>query len=254
MMNIIYRKADINDTPKLKSLWIDTFDEDETAVDIFFDNTMSYTSVYCAEINSNIISAVYLIHCKLNNKKAHYLCGASTDKLYRKKGIMSKLIKYALNNSGDEYSVLFPASESLYDFYAKLGYLPSCNAKRCKISKQELLNMELNSNTNNIIMQNNKFYDFAKSYYSYYGTRVLRNEKAIIFADEKDDCTDVFYMDYTDADALKSLISMLNSDNLILTLNADCENLDGEIIRYGMIKSLKSKDTPQNVYIGITLN
>ncbi len=251
MMNITYRKADQNDIIKLKSLWINTFDEDETAVNIFFDNTMSYTSVYCAESDDKIVSAVYLIHCKLNDKKAHYLCGASTDKSYRKMGIMSKLIKYALDDSEDEYSLLFPANESLYGFYEKLGYLPNCNAKRCKISKQELLNIEFSSE--NILIQNNNFIDFAESYYSYYGIKVLRNEKAILFADEKDDYTDIFYLDYTDANALKALVSKLNSDKLITTLKSDV-NFDGEIIKYGMIKSLKSEDTPQNVYIGITLN
>ncbi len=256
MMNILYRKAEQNDIQKLKSLWMDTFDEAETAVNIFFDNTISYTSVYCAEIDDKLVSAVYLIHCKLNDKKAHYLCGASTDKAYRKMGIMSKLIKYALDNSGDEYSTLFPANESLYGFYAKLGYLPSCNAKRCVISKQELLNIELNpcSNKNNILIQNNKFIGFAESYYSFYGIKVLKNEKAILFADEKDNYTDIFYSDYTDVDSLKSLVLNLNSDKLVFTLKSDDKNFDGEITKYGMIKSLNSEDIPQNVYIGITLN
>ena len=256
MMNIIYRKANKNDIPKLKSLWIDTFDEAETAVNIFFDNTMSYTSVYCAESEEEIVSAVYLIHCKLNDKKAHYLCGASTNKAYRKMGIMSKLIKYALDNSGDEYSVLFPANESLYGFYSKLGYSPECTAKRCVISKQELLNMELNPNINknNILIQNNKFLDFAESYYSYYGIKVLKNEKEIIFADEKENCTEIFFLDYADSNALKSLIKKLNSEKFILTLKSDDKNFDGEIIKYGMIKSINSEDIPQNVYIGITLN
>lgn len=253
MMDIIYRKADQTDIPRLKSLWIENFDEAETAVNIFFNNTMPYTSVYCAEINNKLVSAVYLIHCKLNGKKAHYLCGASTDKAYRKMGIMSKLIKYALDNSGDEYSTLFPASDSLYGFYAKLGYVPNCTAKRCEISKQELLKMEFNSDNDNILIQNNDFIDFAESYYSYYGIKVLRNEKAILFVDEKDDYADVFYLDYTDANALKALVSKLESDKLRIIIKSDA-NFDGEIIKYGMIKSLNSEDTPQNVYIGITLN
>lgn len=257
MMNVTYRKAEQKDISKLKKLWIDTFKEDETAVNIFFDNTMSYTSVYCAELEEKIISAVYLIHCTLSEQKAHYLCGASTDKAYRKMGIMSKLIKYALENSEDDYSVLFPANESLYSFYERLGYLPNCTAKKCVISRQQLLNSEQKEFVckDNILIQNNNFLEFAEKYYSHYGIKILKNEKAILFADEKEEVTEIFYSDYSDIKALKSLVmENFSSDKFILTLKSDDRNFGGEIIRYGMIKSLKQKNIPQDIYVGITLN
>lgn len=258
MNNIIYRKAELNDIQKLKKLWIDTFEEDETAVDIFFKNTLSYTFVYCAEHEEKIVSAVYLISCTLNGKRAHYLCGASTDKSYRKKGIMSNLIKYALKESQDEYSVLFPASDKLYSFYEKLGYVVNCTAKKCVISRQQLIDFEESQKTSsehNILLWNNNFLEFAEKYYSHYGVKVLKNEKAILFADEKDDSTEIFYSDYSDVKALKSLIiENFSSDKFILTLKSDDTNFEGETVKCGMIKSLKNEKIPQQVYIGITLN
>lgn len=257
-MNIIYRKAEENDITKLKSLWIDTFEEDKEAVDIFFENTLKYTEVYCAEINGIIISAVYLISCTLNNKKAHYLCGASTDKAYRKKGIMSNLIKYALDDSSDDYSVLFPANEGLYSFYEKLGYVSNCTAKKCVLTRQQLLEYEEVENTSthtNILLWNNNFVDFAEKYYSHYGVKVITDENTIIFADEKGDCTEIFYSDYRDINVFKSLImNNFSSERFVLTLRSDDVNFEGETVRCGMIKSLKSEETPQEVYIGITLN
>ena len=257
-MNVIYRKAVQKDIPELKKLWIDTFEEDETAVEIFFNSILPYTTVYCAEADEKIVSAVYLISCTLNEKKAHYLCGASTDKSYRKKGIMSSLIKYALDECLDEYSVLFPASNDLYSFYEKFGYVVNCTAKKCVISRQQLMSYNEENKTNttdNILLWNNKFREFAEKYYSHYGVSVLKNKEAIIFADEKENHTEIFYSDYSNVKAFKSLIlDNFSTDKFILTLKTNDENFDGETIKYGMIKSLKNEKNPQEVYIGITLN
>lgn len=54
---------------------------------------------------------------------------------------MSRLINFALDdakNNGDVYSLLFPANDGLYGFYAKLGYAPSCAVKSREISRQTL--------------------------------------------------------------------------------------------------------------------
>lgn len=114
MMEINFCKPDSSDIKSLKKLWLSSFDEEPKAVDLFFDKCFNAKQTYIAKHGEKIISALYLISASFNGQKAHYLCGASTHKDFRKQGIMSKLIKYALEDSaksGDKYSFLFPAND-----------------------------------------------------------------------------------------------------------------------------------------------
>ena len=98
MMEINFCKPDSSDIKSLKKLWLSSFDEEPKAVDLFFDKCFNAKQTYIAKHGEKIISALYLISASFNGQKAHYLCGASTHKDFRKQGIMSKLIKYALED------------------------------------------------------------------------------------------------------------------------------------------------------------
>lgn len=115
--------------PELKALYLSCFEEDKRAADIIFQNILSSSYSYCARVDGELAAALYLLPCSLSdggkNLKAHYLMGASTLQRFRGRGLMSGLIKYALEDAksrGDLYSVLEPANPSLYDFYSRLGY------------------------------------------------------------------------------------------------------------------------------------
>lgn len=138
-MKTIFRKTEKSDTESLKKLWLSCFDEDVTAVNLIFDSNLF--DGCCAVVDDRIVSALYLVKGTLNGEKSHYLCGASTDKSFRGKGIMLRLIDFALNdakNNGDVYSLLFPANDGLYGFYAKLGYVLNCTVKSRELSRQTL--------------------------------------------------------------------------------------------------------------------
>ena len=115
-----------------KEMFYKHFLDSAAGVDLFFENAMQFAEVYCAKSDEKIISALYLIGAHLNGKKAHYIFGVATLPEFRGRGIMGNLMEYALNDAkqnGDVYSLLFPANEKLYDFYAKFGYKANCTAK-----------------------------------------------------------------------------------------------------------------------------
>lgn len=274
MMNFTFEKAQGFETAKLKALWIECFDEKPEAVDLIFDKHFNNFVAYIAKDNSKIVSALYLIKCKLNGKNAHYLCGAGTSTQYRGKRIMGRLIEFALNdakNDGDVYSVLMPASDSLYRFYTKFGYAKNCNAKIVKLSRNELESISVKGEKadcsiekmqtvcfkNNFLCQSEKFFDFAKAYYEIYGIKCVADGCCFAFFDEDNGCADVFYSAYSDFDSLKNLLlkhTDLNKFRLVLKSD-NKQFLNGKIEKYGMIKSLDDSEIiPENVFVGITLS
>lgn len=273
---IEYKKIDLhnpNSICKLKALWLDCFEEKPEAVDLFFEKNTDNVSCFCAEDGEKIVSALYLVHTIFNGRKSHYLCGASTLKNFRGRGIMSGLIEYALKSAkteGDIYSLLFPAEEKLYDFYAKLGYFPKCTAQKIIFTRRELEfyaenAVESTEKTdfeelqrwcfkNNFLFQNNKFAEFAAEYYAMYDIKVIRKNDCLAFIEETSECADIIYSAFCDFSALaRSVLEATDSEKFSFTFKAEsgCE----EKMRYGMIKPLaENAETPEDVYIGITLN
>ena len=243
MMEINFCKPDSSDIKSLKKLWLSSFDEEPKAVDLFFDKCFNAKQTYIAKYGEKIISALYLISASFNGQKAHYLCGASTHKDFRKQGIMSKLIKYALEDSaksGDKYSFLFPANDNISDF-----------------SRNNLLSLqELNFSENNILKQGNDFKNFAVEYYSTYNIKNVKSKNYFALFEENENTAEVFYFEF-EKNNLKNMINDIlkntDAEYFRFTHNKIFEN--AQKIRYGMVKSLDSKITvPKDIYIGITLN
>lgn len=119
----------IEDMAELKALYLECFDEDKAAADYMFQNMLTPKNAYAVRCDGEIASALYLLPCNIlidgESVKAHYLMGAATRRKYRNMGVMSELIAFANNKAkadGDEFSVLEPASESLYSYYGRFGY------------------------------------------------------------------------------------------------------------------------------------
>lgn len=252
----------VSKVDELKNIWLACFEEDTRAVDLFFENAMQFAEVYCAKSDEKIVSALYLIGAHLNGKKAHYIFGVATLPEFRGRGIMGNLMEYALNDAkqnGDVYSLLFPANEKLYNFYAKFGYKANCTAKSRAFTRNELEKFELADseyNSNNILLQNNNFIKFASRYYEIYGIRTLCDENCFALIEENDNQAEIFYSVYDDFDSLKRLVlENTTAQRLVFTgSSADKLYTECKSERYGMIKSLDDTEIPNDVYIGITLN
>ncbi len=147
-----------DDIPKLKSVYLECFDEDIKAADFMFENMLLPKYAYAARLNGAVVAALYLLPCEIaleNGKTArsHYLMGAGTSKAFRRLGIMGKLITYcceAAKENGDKYSVLRPADASLFDYYRRFGYKSIYNTT--------IFDFDLNSN----VLTGKKHLDLTK--------------------------------------------------------------------------------------------
>ncbi len=122
-------RADEADIPELKALWKAVFGDGDKTTDFFFENTVSINDVYAYKKDSKVVSAFYLIDTVLKRGneelRAKYLYAAATLPEYRKLGIMSEMIDYALQFSrlsGYDAVFLYPADDKLYDYYARHGF------------------------------------------------------------------------------------------------------------------------------------
>ncbi len=138
---VSFEKAVREDIPSLKELWLCCFEEKPQAAELFFERTIDYVHAYKATVGTRIIAAVYCVDCRLNGKRAHYLCGVSTHPDFRKQGVMRKLMRFALADAeqrGDAYSVLFPSNAGLYRFYEQFGYVSRCRVTQTVLKHEEL--------------------------------------------------------------------------------------------------------------------
>ena len=257
-----YEIADSRDIPALKRLWLTCFEEKPEAADLFFEKALPFSHAYKAEENSKIIAAVYLTDCTLNGARAHYLCGAATLPGYRNRGVMSGLICFALADAekrGDAYSVLFPADEGLYRFYARLGYESRCGIRRTCLRREGDRGMAENgfpADTDalqkacfgrDFLLWRRELLTFASDYYAVYGIRTVSSPHAMAIYEMENNTAYVLYAVYDTMEALKNLLFTVKAEQYILTQAGGDEP-------YGMIRPLGNNPLPDEVFIGITLN
>ena len=273
-MNEIFRTAENFDTDKLKSLWLLCFDDLPEAAELFFERNKNTYHAYISEIDGKLVSALYLIDCKLGGENAHYLCGAATLPEFRKRGIMGRLIEYSLNDAkrrGDRYSVLLPASESLYRFYSGHGYRTCCSICRTVISRAELERdcsgcvnavdsadfeqIQKGFKKDNFLFWNNNYIRFAVDYYACYGVKTVLSQNALAVFEEEDSVCTVIYSIYNDIKELKTLLINNSAAKKFVITGKSGEKLfnNSKKEKCGMARALTAKPLPNDIYIGITL-
>lgn len=262
-----YRSGTDRDIPALKKIWLSCFEEREDAAELFFERNKASLHAYVCESDGRLVSALYLIDCTLSGDRAHYLCGAATLPEYRGQGIMSALIAFALADAkrrGDRYSLLFPASDTLYDFYARFGYRTACmvksvireidtDRKACG-SSPDLYALQKECAKGNSLIWEEDFIRFAASYYGCYGAKTVRSADAFAIFEPCGDYAEVYYAIYKDTEALKALLSAAGIRCFRMAIPTN-DPLSGEEAKtpFGMIVPLYGDTVPDNVYIGITL-
>lgn len=262
------RKTAARDVPQLLRLWLACFEDTPQAAKLFFERNKSDLHGYAAEKNNTIIAAVYLVDCILNGKQAHYLCGAATLPAQRGRGVMSALIAFALDDAarrGDCYSVLLPADEGLYRFYARLGYLESCTAHTLTLDcgsetgdafgTPDVMRLQQVCQRDSFLLWSREYIDFAKAYYGCYGARVLESGEVFALFEQDGSFAEVFYAVYTRLDALKAMLFAQGVRRFRIWGNG-CNPLFAQTVpqKYGMLRPLNGTQAPEGVYIGLTLS
>ncbi len=130
---------------ELSRLWQLAFDDQPRAVRFFFQNRFRPEDCLVYRRDGKIAAALYLLPASLKIAgiayRAHYIYAAATLPEYRGRGYMAALLEAAGQKGwarGEAYSAVLPATEPLYRFYAKAGYVPYYKVVQVAFTKQEL--------------------------------------------------------------------------------------------------------------------
>lgn len=203
-------------------MWTDTFDEKREYLDYFFDNVFDDETTFIYRENNKIVASLYgipyKIKCDENNsiKDVLYLYALATDKDYRKRGIMTRLLEEAYEYSKKKAfsgCILIPANESLFDFYKSRGYVKISSFRSYIINSSEWnkiikkINLEVVSgseygqiirkilNDNGNIPANDKVTETLVKCYQEYDVKIYRGDSGYVIADSGDNEVNVFYSD-----------------------------------------------------------
>lgn len=126
---------------ELFELWKKCFEDENSIISSFFDYVYDGSLCVSEERDGTTVSAFHLIPCEYHRKKCLYLYAAATLPEYREQGIMTQLVGRAekiakMHNAAFIY--IYPANESLYQFYKKLGFSRVIPAIRVVKDRDEL--------------------------------------------------------------------------------------------------------------------
>ena len=264
-----YSFANENDREKLKSLWLSSFEDKEEAVSLFL-NDYKYKALVCKD-EEKIVSALYLLSCKLDDKDIYYIYAASTDINYRKQGIMGKLLYMAedvAKKNGIYAIALLPQNESLVSFYEKYGYKQFFKARSFSLERRETHSFnEENSDIacirneklpkNSIVWEKNHF-DYIDRFYRFYNGAVVKakNSYAIVsYCNDKICEITEFFADEICFDKLFSKIcEKFNSETYVFTTSENMFKNKGDVNYKGMIKFIcENKENLNGGYLGAAL-
>lgn len=240
--------AKTQDREALFLLWQEVFGDSRETVGMFFESAVSLENTLTVRENGEIVSAVYILPARLKyqNKsyRAGYIYAAATKPSYRKRGLMSALLKFAREHAeqnGFDLLFLKPDSEHLYNYYEKNGY-------RTALYSYPLTSFE-NINPDRAMIVWDKSIELLDK--SFCGDEAFLGENgyAVYSREEEKIIIDYFSSECPDR-LFEEMKKTFQTKNIYAPFSDDFENRQKE----GMILPLNTeiKDL-DNIYLGITL-
>lgn len=138
--------ADEKDSEALKSLWCEVFGDEIIYPAYFLENVVKTSDIYVERDNGKPVAVFYLVDCKIvsgsKEYNGKYLYAAATHPDYRRKGIMRRMIDDVcceLKNKNTDFICLYPAENSLYDYYDKSGFRKAFYERQYIIEKEDII-------------------------------------------------------------------------------------------------------------------
>lgn len=283
---------------ELAYLWQVCFDDSQRPVNYFFDNYFNTHNCLVGLIDGKAAAAVHLLPAHMITKdglvNAHYIYAAATMPEYRGKGYMSRLINaaaYTGRNRGDQYSFLLPANEELYRFYEKLNYMRYFKIRQLTLSHEELCSVAASGKRRHVQLKNKQITAVRNAQLSKQYGSIIWDTKAVAYAVESNRLYGGHLISAGIRDKSAYALCRIEKKGIceVMELSADlsilpdlfanilscipakyyriklpCNNNlfkdKGEVLNYGMIKSLNKDATdilgenPGLSYLGLTLD
>lgn len=121
--------ADINMMPQLRQMWMRCFGDSQMYTDYLFEGLIKPQNLLVYTFDSVPAAMLCLqpfaLQTPLGNAQGAYIFGVATLPEHQGRGLSTALMEHAhahLAQNGYALSALVPAAESLFAFYARLGY------------------------------------------------------------------------------------------------------------------------------------
>ena len=129
------------DLPRLKEIWRRCFGDPDWYMDYYFTHGFPLFETMVMRENGKIGSMLTLIPAEyaLEHERlsARYIYAVATDPAMQGRGLASALLNAAheqMRGQGIKVVALFPASDSLYDYYGRLGYRTAFGVREMKVT------------------------------------------------------------------------------------------------------------------------
>lgn len=136
-------KSDKKYITSLIKLWNTVFGDSEEYIKLFFKEAYYDGECFGEIADGKVISAFYLLKCSVRyagkTYEGRYLYAAATLPEYRGKGLMARLIGEAITYckaAGLDFIALVPASDSLYDYYGRYGFVDAMHKYKFSINNE----------------------------------------------------------------------------------------------------------------------
>jgi GNAT superfamily N-acetyltransferase len=231
---------------------------------LFFNKAYFDCECFAEICDDEAVSAFYLLKCfiKKDGKmfNGRYLYAAATLSEYRGQGLMSKLIKEALDYGKSnelDFIALVPADDGLYNYYSRFGFSESMYKYRYSIDKgtatmrayreitdSQEFSLIRNSLDCNMLVYGDICNEYAYNCLRFYGTRLFYINDKSYYAEGEELLSD-------DSDIAVSFINNLSGETVIYT---NCNIASAEKIRNGMIFSFKNNCIFDDIYMNLALD
>lgn len=111
------------------NLWQECFGDDDEYISAFLKAHPKRNRILTVTNGEDLCSMLFLLECEAVYGKesypAWYIYAACTSAVYRRQGLMAKLLEYAKKYAEEEgisFLLLVPANKELFDYYGKFGY------------------------------------------------------------------------------------------------------------------------------------
>lgn len=111
--------------PDLRRIWKQAFGDSEEFLDSFFETGFAYDRCRCVFLENEPVAVVYFFDCRWGDKKIAYLYALAVEESHQKQGLSRLLLSDThahLQGSGYAGAIMEPATESLMNYYERLGY------------------------------------------------------------------------------------------------------------------------------------
>ncbi len=126
--------------PALRQIWKQAFGDTDAFLDDFFETGFAYDRCWCVFQDQEPVAAVYLFDCGWQGEKVAYLYALAVEKNHQKQGLSRLLladVHTKLRQTGYIGAIMEPATESLCQYYERLGYRPFGGRQTVEFTAQD---------------------------------------------------------------------------------------------------------------------